>query len=66
MRAVRYIMTHHNLTGVSIFNFSPNLSGHYHVNQRLKINVVHTPDVDGNTVTTVTLVFIAALFECRG
>ena len=44
-------------------NFSPILSGHYHVNQRLNRNIVHTPDFDANTVATVPLVFIAALCE---
>ena len=61
-RAVRYAMTVHHLT----YNLSPILLVHYHVNQRLNRNVVHTTDFDANTVATIPLVFIAALFECRG
>lgn len=58
MRAVRYVMTHHNLTFLQL---SPILLSHYHVNQRLIRNVVHTLDFDVNTD-----VFIATSFECSG
>ena len=50
---------------IRFFNFSPKLSRHYHVIQWLNRNVVHTADCEANTIATVPLVFIAALFVCR-